>query len=265
MKHILEENMYSGQEYEADDHHQGSKYTMDDLRDLIQASDIEITQGLVDLQACLINGYWRLLDFDFLSKLLNDLIQLQDEHGWSYNAIPAEVCCDELQEIYSRDVLIHVLRCYSVLPQGESLHVDVDIAVNQSYKLDEDKICRFFAELLLRPVDKFNLKDFCDTWQQAVPEGMNTSLYQLEGAALVERNTNPEVITYYPVNELPEDSAERFNSLFKKKAKWSLEEITPYLRDLCTEKVGVSTLLLKYARASTQNGTKLYSSKKLMH
>ena len=27
---------------------------------------------------------------------------------------------------------------------------------------------------------QFNLSDFCDTWQQAVPEGTNTSLYQLE-------------------------------------------------------------------------------------
>ena len=48
------------------------------------------------------------------------------------------------------------------------------------FALDEDKVCRATALLLLQNAVKFNLREFQDVWQQSVPEGMGTRLDQLK-------------------------------------------------------------------------------------
>lgn len=47
------------------------------------------------------------------------------------------------------------------------------------YELDEDKVCRAMAQMLLQNAVKFNLSEFQEVWQQSVPEGMSTRLDQL--------------------------------------------------------------------------------------
>lgn len=47
------------------------------------------------------------------------------------------------------------------------------------YALDEDKVCRATAQLLLQNAVKFNLSEFQEVWQQSVPDGMTTRLDQL--------------------------------------------------------------------------------------
>ncbi len=47
------------------------------------------------------------------------------------------------------------------------------------YALDEDKVCRATAQLLLQNAVKFNLSEFQEVWQQSVPEGMSARLDQL--------------------------------------------------------------------------------------
>lgn len=40
------------------------------------------------------------------------------------------------------------------------------------YSLQDDKVCRLCAEVLLKSADKYNLNEFLSIWQQSVPEGM---------------------------------------------------------------------------------------------
>lgn len=47
------------------------------------------------------------------------------------------------------------------------------------FALEEDKVCRSMAQMLLQNAVKFNLSEFQDVWQQSVPEGMSTRLDQL--------------------------------------------------------------------------------------
>lgn len=47
------------------------------------------------------------------------------------------------------------------------------------FALDEDKVCRAMAQMLLQNAVKFNLSEFQEVWQQSVPEGMSTRLDQL--------------------------------------------------------------------------------------
>lgn len=48
------------------------------------------------------------------------------------------------------------------------------------YALNEDKVCRTTALMLLQNAVKFNLREFQEVWQQSVPDGMGTHLDQLK-------------------------------------------------------------------------------------
>ncbi|ERE47997.1 sister chromatid cohesion protein DCC1 [Cricetulus griseus] len=106
--------------------------------------------------------------------------------------------------------------------------------------------------------------------------------------ALVDRSSRPEIIFLLKVDDLPEGTQERFNSLFSLREKWTEEDIAPYIRatntplclhslpmillleemeairDLCGEKQSIGTLLTKYSRSSMQNGVKVYNSRRLI-
>ncbi|KAK7825596.1 hypothetical protein U0070_016236 [Myodes glareolus] len=49
------------------------------------------------------------------------------------------------------------------------------------------------------------------------------------GLALVDRNSRPEIIFLLKVDDLPEGTQERFNSLFSLREKWTEEDIAPYI------------------------------------
>ncbi|XP_041359133.1 sister chromatid cohesion protein DCC1-like isoform X2 [Gigantopelta aegis] len=263
LKKLLEQNEFSGKECEEDEEHQGSKFTYTDLLDLVQASETELQVALKKLNACVIDGYWRVLNFDFMSQVLNHIIGLCDENDWYDSGIQLDECCQALGEIYPRSVVHHVVSSFSkprtsTTVEDDSSHQNTD----SLFVLNEDSICRFFAEVVLRQSGMFNLEEFLKVWQQCVPECMKTSLHQIEGMALINTDTTPQVICYFPVENLPEDIPERFNYLFKRRQKWTLAEITPYIKDVATEKTNVGALLMKYARASLQNGVKVFNSKK---
>lgn len=136
------------------------------------------------------------------------------------------------------------------------------------FALDEDKVCRATAQLLLQNAVKFNLSEFQEVWQQSVPEGMSTRLDQLrvrtlvnsttltqtltnisnmlhwelkyfsrsmfvfvvQGLALLDRSSKPETISLLRVEDLPEDTLERFNRLFSLREKWTQDDIEPYIQ-----------------------------------
>ncbi|XP_052777613.1 sister chromatid cohesion protein DCC1-like [Mya arenaria] len=266
LRQLLEKNPYSGQAEEGDDDHQGKKFTFNELLDLVQGSENEINTALHKMQALIIDGYWRVLDFDFLVQVMGHLLQLCDENDWTHSGVPIEECLNVLQELYPRSVVEHVIHnfCDKAVPtvsgdddEENRMQIDIDY-----HKLNEDKVCRFFAEQILKHARKFNLSQFLSTWEKSVPEGMKTSLYQLEGLALIDRDSTPEVISYMTVDTLPEDMDERFNFLFRMKEKWSLADITPYIKDLETDKMDVTAMLTKVARASMSQGIKVYNSRK---
>ncbi|KAK7490469.1 hypothetical protein BaRGS_00018255 [Batillaria attramentaria] len=256
LRHLLEENLYSGHECEEDEQHQGKKYTMTEFLNVVQASEKEIVAGLKNLRALELQGYWRMLDFDYLSTVMSHIVQLAEEGDWLQTGVPLADCLAVLEELFPREVIKHVVECYS-RPQPADSSEEAGI-----YRLDEDQVCQFYAEVCLRNAGKFNLNEFLQVWEQSVPPGMKTSLSQIQGIALVDRDSKPETISFFPVEDLPEDVSERFDYLFDARKKWTLAEITPYISGLTTEKLDVGALLTKYARASTQNGIKVFSSRK---
>ncbi|XP_069456854.1 sister chromatid cohesion protein DCC1 isoform X1 [Ovis canadensis] len=230
-----------------------TEYTTGDLLDQIQASEEEIMTQLQVLNACEIGGYWRILEFDYEMKLLNHITQLVDSESWSFSKVPLNTCLQELGPLEPEEMIEHCLRCY-----GKKYTEEGEVY----FELSADKICRATAQMLLQNAVKFNLAEFQEVWQQSVPEGMTTRLDQLQGLALVDRQSRPEIIFLLKVEDLPEGDQERFSSLFSLREKWTEEDIAPYIQDLCGEKQTVGALLTKYARSSMQNGVKVYNSRR---
>ena len=49
-----------------------------------------------------VSGYWRILDFQFLSLVLSHIIQLCDENDWIKAGIPYQECMETLVELFPR-------------------------------------------------------------------------------------------------------------------------------------------------------------------
>ncbi|XP_017681943.1 PREDICTED: sister chromatid cohesion protein DCC1 isoform X1 [Lepidothrix coronata] len=254
LRKLLMEDPYEGPNSQEDQTSTFSKYTTEDLLSLIQASEEEILHQLQIINACKIEGYWRILEFNYEMKLLDHVTQLIDSESWSLNKVPLHTCLEELGSLEPREMIEHILLSY-----GRKY---IDDAGEVYFEMHEDKICRAIAQMLLQNAVKFNLSEFQEVWQQSVPEGMTTRLDQLKGLALVDKSSRPETIFLLKVEDLPEDNQERFNSLFSIREKWTEVDITPYIQDLCAEKQTVGALLTKYARSSMLNGVKVYNSRR---
>ncbi|KAK3740873.1 hypothetical protein RRG08_011335 [Elysia crispata] len=258
LRALLSENPFRGSECEGDELDIGKKYTFSELQQRVQASDAEIKRGLAKMNTCELKGVWRLLDFEYAATVLYHILQLCEERDWLQNGLNMTECLQVLGELFPIEIIKHMVTSHSN-ENPDTMETD---AQKNIYNLCEDKICKHLAELCLKNSGKFNLNDFLRAWQESVPDGMKTNLSQIEGMALVDSDARPPVIWYYSVDLLPEDVGERFEVLFEERKKWSLEDITPYIRDLTDEKTTVNALLTKYARASLTNGIKMFSSRK---
>ncbi|XP_065905943.1 sister chromatid cohesion protein DCC1-like isoform X2 [Dysidea avara] len=256
LKRLLRESPYSGPEHEVMDDDvitSPQKYMFVHLLDIVQASEEELLEALKKLHACNIDGYWRLLDADYMDQSFQHILTLLEEEGWSVDHVPLLQCAGKLEELQPKFITEHCLACFGFLKNLDPERV---------YSLSERQVCQFYAELLLRPVDRFNYEEFMDCWKQSVPDGMNTSMDYLRGLALWDLNSMPPAIWHFPAYDLPEDPTARFNKLFKVRERWAQEDLEPYIRDLETPTQSLNALLLKFTRTSTNHkGQKLYNAK----
>jgi len=84
-------------------------YKLKDLYSLIQASSNEIIQGLLDLHAVEIDGYWRLIDPKFTHEILDLLLTSAIQHDWSVSQISLKNCISALPD-YSELVILNTLQ-----------------------------------------------------------------------------------------------------------------------------------------------------------
>ncbi|XP_037298438.1 sister chromatid cohesion protein DCC1 isoform X1 [Manduca sexta] len=252
LQKLLEPTLYQGQELEyAIDKSKLMNY--DSLCDQIQASKHELEQQLERIQAIKIDGYYRLLDFDYEFRVLSYMLDLIEENSWALDRISKEITLDSLKDLVPMSILEAMFRFYTL----ESVEEDGV----QFYKYKEDKICKFLARVLLKSSGKFNLAEFLQAWRDSVPDGMTTDESQLAGIALIDKTSTPQVVWGFSDTDLPENINERFKLLFQTKTKWTVDQISPYIECYATVKLNVNALLTKYARASTQDGVRVFSAK----
>lgn len=160
---LLEPSRYQGVELE----YAVDKSTLMDyetLFDQVQASRKELDDELEKIQAIAINGYYRLLEFDYEFRVLSYMLDLIDENSWALDKISKETTLDSLKELVPQPILESMFRFYTVPSVTEG---DV-----QYYQYKESKVCRFLARVLLKSAGKFNLAEFLQAWKDSVPEGM---------------------------------------------------------------------------------------------
>ncbi|EFA07653.2 sister chromatid cohesion protein DCC1 [Tribolium castaneum] len=252
LRDLLDKSVYKGPEHEYEIKNE-DLYGYDDLIKIIQASDQELESVLKQMNVVTINGKIRLLDVEYHFRALSYMLKLIEENSWNLDEIDFDETLNSLRDIIPETILKNLFDKYTT----ESKIVDG----LQLYSYKEREICRFFAQILLYGAGKFNLEEFLQAWRESVPEGMTCDEELLHGIAIIDRKSDPPVISAFPEEELPEEINARFNKLFKAKEKWTVPEITPYIQRVATDKMDVNALLAKFARASNSQGVKFYSAK----
>lgn len=254
LRSLLERKPYQGKEYE-DPQDLRNKFTFETLLDTIQSSEEELKTELTRTQTCIINGYVRVLDFDYKFNVFSIILDVIESKSIPLDKIQKEPIIEALADLEPKEILEE---CFSWFAEETD---QTDENGHKLLALKEDSVCKLYAEVLLRSSGKFHLQDFLESWQRSVPEGMKCNLKQLRGLALTDLTSRPEVIFHFPSHNLPENIKERFGILFKVKQKWEYDEIVPYLEDRTSPGNDVKALLIKYTRESTKDGKKMYSSK----
>ena len=88
-----------------------------------------------------------MFDVDYRDELLQHILTLLEEQDWSWECVPLEECCDKLLELHPSFAIKHSLDCYGISRDDSEKGGVV-------YKLIEEKVCQFFAEILLRPAGR---------------------------------------------------------------------------------------------------------------
>lgn len=225
---LLECSLYKGPEFEYEID-KNMLYTFEELDSVIQSSAKELKEALSKMDIVIINDKIRLLEFEYHFRVLSLMLKLIEENSWDLDEINYEETVEALQDL----VPVEIINCLFDKYTEHSKILDHQ----QLYAYKEKEICIFLAKVLLAQSGKFNLNEFFQAWKDSVPEGMVPDENMLYGIAIIDRNSTPNVIWAFSEKNLSDNVNERFKTLFGIKEKWTVPEITPYIRGLTTEKL----------------------------
>ena len=125
---LLSPSTYEGPEYEENVR---DKFTMDDLLQTIAASDLESHEYLKSMNIVELDGFVRLIDFDYLSRVIGSVTALLDENSWHFDSFSRKETLEVLKSLYPAALLDFVLKSYGA-PQSEEC--------GDMWSLSEDKV-----------------------------------------------------------------------------------------------------------------------------
>lgn len=218
---LLKESLYKGPEFEFEVKKE-KLYTVEELENNVQAANTEIKEALDLMDVIEIDNKVRLLDFEYHFRVLSYMLKLIDENSWDLDHIDYDETLEALTDLAPREVITTLFEKYT----EDSKLIDGI----QLYRYKEDKVCKFFAEVLLHDAGRFNFNEFLQAWKESVPEGMVPNEEMLYGIAIIDKKSKPNVIWALDEKALPEKITDRFNILFAAKEKWTVPEIAPYVK-----------------------------------
>ncbi|KZT68253.1 hypothetical protein DAEQUDRAFT_712068 [Daedalea quercina L-15889] len=250
---LLRGKEYEGQEDDddmyADDPANGDgKFTYEEARETLQASDDEMDRGLKKRRVLIISGELRPIAPSYLNAILELLLTHLVSLSLKYDSAPVDALCSALEDGYDvrRDVCKQVMAWFGDIIAGE-------------WCMDKTAVVREVGLGLLRPYrdESVPLSDFLVKWRKSVGDTFEpeVSLDLLSGNHLSQIDALKEppitVLTYFPSSQLPIDPAARFTDLFLTRPRWKADEIAPFLADIVVDAKERDKLLLKYTRAVT--------------
>jgi len=226
--------------------------TYSEILDSVQASEEEILAGLEQFECVEVEGLWYVLDQDYQMMVLSRILKFFDENSWSLNLVHKKETVTTLSSLVHPEVVSRVFDFYTLPVDGGNC---------DDFSLNQEKVSRFFGDFLLAANSGYVLSEFLEMWQKAVPDGISTDLNHLQGLVLLEEDKSPAVIKRFAEDSLPLTIGERLNVLFSAREKWKLEEISPFVSPLTTNKLNVNALLTKFARPVNICGVKYFCAK----
>ncbi|KAI9509500.1 sister chromatid cohesion protein Dcc1 [Russula earlei] len=234
------------------------RFTLDEARTELQASERELAKALKEKHVLIIDGALRPLSPSYLHKILELLLMHLVSLSQPTDAASVLELTRSLEYEHEvrREVTLQVMRWFG----------EVD-AADELWKMDVGEVVRQVGLGILRrhKSDPISEEDFMAKWNTAVGDTFvsHTSLKLLVGNYLCTPSpfSSCKLLSYFPCAELPTDPATRFADLFLTRARWKAEDIAPYLSDIVVEAKELDKLLLKYARALTDTDGLWYAAR----
>ncbi|KAJ8869660.1 hypothetical protein PR048_028653 [Dryococelus australis] len=114
LQRLLDESRYCGPEHEEDLQQSGVRmYNLAELLAVVQASEEELTAGLQEMLACEIDGAWRVLDHEYLFRVVSHILNLVDENSWPLSAVPRGETISTLSNLVPEYVLAQCFDWYT--------------------------------------------------------------------------------------------------------------------------------------------------------
>lgn len=227
-------------------------FSLDALLERVQASREELRKGLTAIEAVTVDDQWFILDTDYQMKILSYILRFFNESSYKLDCVKKSETVEAIKELVPEGLVSQVFDIYCDKMEGGD---------EDEHNVNNNKVCRFYGDFLLAPTSGFNLSEFLEMWQGAVPDGLQSSIEQLAGLALVDNSAKPATIRRFTEESLPETIQDRLAELFLARERWTVEEITPFVSELTTAKLNVNALLTKYARPLNVAGVKYFCAK----
>lgn len=183
---LLQMSRYSGpeNEYCID---RSILFTFDQLLNTTQCSRAEFENGLRAFRALTIEKRIRTLDIEYEYRLLSLMLGIVTENSWPLDRVDRD---ETLASISETIAPAHIVASLFDLYAKPSASEGSSKANKMLYVYDEALVCRTIALNILQQGTKFHLKDFLDTWQSALPDGIAIDVRQSVFIILLHSDIN---------------------------------------------------------------------------
>ncbi|KAJ9474311.1 Sister chromatid cohesion protein DCC1 [Pseudozyma hubeiensis] len=259
---LLKASQYEGEDEEQRRSAGGArpvrKYTLKQLKSIVQASPVELEKGLIHHHIIEMDGYMRHISPAWIVSTLQVLISHLDLHALIPDKVPLQETVDALHSV-------HGLRQKVVTALLTQFFGTLSSTDSDSVTLDTKAIVHFLGVQALKSTARIGipLSDFVRTWHESCLSPDFRDLAQLDllsGYYILTPSPSPSVslypnpasikIQFFSYHELPADPAARFQDLFLTRPSWLAVDLLPFIDDLALNDKKKDGLLLKFTRAS---------------
>ncbi|CAE6419810.1 unnamed protein product [Rhizoctonia solani] len=232
------------------------RMTLDELRNIIQASDSELEEGLRKARILNLGGTLRPLPMSSLTEILVTLLLTIASTGLPRppKPIPLVKLVQNIEDEFqvNPDVMEHIAIWYGTISgEGDKRMWDADMKAI---------IGEIGVGILRRAEDPVEEVEFVERWKEQVGDMFteHIDITLLDGNYLstpiphTGYGESSNTLLYYPRSSLPTDAAQRFQALFLTRPKWKTEDMAIYLEDIAVDKKERDRLMLKYTRQITE-------------
>uniref|UniRef100_A0A7E4VPC3 Sister chromatid cohesion protein DCC1 n=1 Tax=Panagrellus redivivus TaxID=6233 RepID=A0A7E4VPC3_PANRE len=236
-------------EYDLNDSNAEETISFDEVLDIIQFSEAEIRAAMERLPVVEYDALLRYLKRSFREDMLGKLVDVIDDY--TIDGISTkEMDRTAMREFFSDEypvVFIDWLHRTYALPNGTPNH---------------KAICRDRAVELLSKENSLGITAFERKMSNLLPIGTEFDSEALKGVAIIKNTVGRgQIVEYLNVEDMPPDSKQRLEILFKVQPSWSAEDIEPYVIDFCTSKASVGAFLLKNCQSVKEGNAKVFIQK----